>query len=182
MNRKQLATRALVMITARFAGGVRANHARGAAFTSLRDGSQHRKQTSGTPISQMPAPLAIITATSRPTRLVSTLPRNIRQAARRGGSRRSKTANNTDFTTTAPASTRTEPERASAGTMTCMNGTTGSHARAGLATISGMASRRKRQPLSILVASPAQSNDSCICQLSTSLRTITWMSLAALFW
>src|SRR6266404_2007069 len=109
-------------------------------------------------MSQIPALLAIITATSSPTKLVSTLPRNIRQAARRRGRRRSKTANSTDFTTTATASTRIDPERARAGTMTSMNGTTGSHAKAGLATISGTASARKRRSLCMLVASPAQLN------------------------
>src|SRR5450755_1078683 len=94
----QLASSAAVIIPATARGEVRASHARGATLTSLRDGSQHRKQTSGTPTTQIPAPLAIITATSRPTKLVSTLPRNIRQAARRRGRLRSKTVNRADFT------------------------------------------------------------------------------------
>jgi hypothetical protein len=144
MNKTQLASRALVMITATTAGDVRANHAKGATLTSLRDGSQHRRQTSGSPINQIPGELAIITATSSPTKLVSTLPRNIRQAARTGGRRRSKTANSTDFAITATDNTKIDPVRASAGTMTCINGTTGSHAKAGLATVSGIASIRKR--------------------------------------
>src|SRR5580700_1977948 len=128
MNRMQLASRALVMIPATPAADILANHARGAILTSLRDGSQHRTLTSGTPTIQIPTPLAIITPTSTPTKLVSTLPTNIRQAARRCGRLRSNTANNADFTMTAAASTRIEPVNASAGTITCMNGTTGSHA------------------------------------------------------
>src|SRR5208282_2948877 len=151
MNRTQLASMAPVMIMARFAGCVRPNHASGATLTSLLEGSQHKRQTIGTPMSQIPAPLAIIPVTSRPTKLVSTLPRNIRQAARRRVRRRSKTANSADFTTTATASTRIDPEMASGGTMTCINGTTGSHAKAGLATISGTANTKRRQPLAILV-------------------------------
>ena len=110
------------------AADIRANHASGATLTSRRDGSQHRTQTSGTPTTQIPAPLAIIIATSRPTTLVSTLPTSISQAARRRGRRRSNTANSADFTITAAASTRIEPVSASAGIIACINGTTGSHA------------------------------------------------------
>src|ERR1041384_1386084 len=130
MNKMLLATMAPLMIPARVAGKFRAGHVNGAALTSLRVGNQHRKQTTGTPMSQILGELAIIKATSRPTKLVNTLPRNIRQAARRRGSRRSKTANNTDFNTTAITSTSIEPDRATAGTMACINGTTGSHAKA----------------------------------------------------
>ena len=69
-------------------------------------------------------------------RLVSTLPRNILHAARKRERRDSKMANNADFRITATARTSSDLERAIAGAMTCMNGTTGSHARAGLAAIS----------------------------------------------
>jgi hypothetical protein len=84
-------------------------------------------------MSQKLGALAIITATRRPTKLVKILPRNIRQAARTRGSRRSKKANSTHFSTTAAANTSIEPDRAIVGTMTCMNGTTGSHASVGFA-------------------------------------------------
>src|ERR1700721_2746463 len=134
MKKMQLATIAPVMIPARTAGGMRANDASGAVFTSLRDGIQHRPQTSGIAKSQRAGALAIITATTRPTKLVNTLPRNIRQAACKRGSRRSKKANSTDFKTTAIASTTIERDRARVGSMTCINGTTGSHANAGFTT------------------------------------------------
>ena len=92
MNRMQLAIKAPVIATARAAGDMVASHGNGAALTSLREGSQQRKLTSGTPMTQIPAEVAIITATIRPTKLVNTLPRNIRQAACRRGSRLSKKA------------------------------------------------------------------------------------------
>src|SRR5579859_2752329 len=133
MKKMQLATIEPVMSPARTEGGTRVNHVSGAAFTSLRDGIQHRPQTSGTATSQMAGALASITATTKPIKLVNTFPSNIRQAACKRGSRRSKKANSTDFSTTAATSTRIEPDRASAGTVTCMNGTTGSHARVGFA-------------------------------------------------
>ena len=143
-NRMQLATRAVVMIPARPAGDIRDNHASGAALTSLREGSQHRKQTSGTPTNQIPGALAIITATSSPTKLVNTFPRNIRQAAFQRGRRLSKTAKSTDFTTTAKTNTRIEPDRARAGSIACINGTTGSHAKAGLAMKTETPAKRSR--------------------------------------
>src|SRR5215469_5186188 len=143
MNKIQLATIAALMIPAREPGDIWASHANGAALTSLRAGNQHRKQTTGTPMNQALGALAIIIATTRPTKLVNTLPRNIRQAARRRGSRRSKMANSTDFRITAIVSTSIEPDRA-AGTVTSMNGTTGSHAKAGVATRTKTATRRNR--------------------------------------
>ena len=44
-------------------------------------GNQQRKLTTGSPTSKIPGELAIMTATSRPTKLVNILPRNIHQAA-----------------------------------------------------------------------------------------------------
>lgn len=146
------------MVAESAAGDIRASHASGAALTSLRDGSQHREQTTGTPMSQKLGALAIITATSRPTKLVRTFPRNIRQAARKRGSRRSKTANSADFTTTAIARTSIEPDRASAGTMTCMNGTTGSHARVGFAKRIDPPNRRSTWRFPILWTFPCKKN------------------------
>src|SRR6266446_10954461 len=101
MNRIQLINIALVMPVARTAGDLPANQANGAALTSLRAGNQHRRITTGAPKDQPTGELAIITATSRPTKLVNTLPSNIRHAARRRGSRGSNKANSTDFSTTA---------------------------------------------------------------------------------
>jgi len=155
MNRMQLATIAPVMAPATAAGDLRDNQGNGAALTSLRVGSQQRAQTSGAPISQKLGALAIITATRSPTKLVNTLPRNIRQAARRRGSRRSKTANSTDFKTTAIASTRIEPHSASAGTMTCINGTTGSHANAGFATKTETPTSRSIESLGLSTGTPS---------------------------
>ena len=95
-------------------------------------------------------PVAIIIPMIPPTMVVRILPRNIRQAARRRGSPRSKRANSTDFTVTATASTRNDLERASAGAMTCMNGRTGSHAVACIAAIIRKGSNRNRLRLDIL--------------------------------
>ena len=112
-------------------------------------------QVDHAPINQKLGALAIITATRSPTKLVNTLPRNIRQAARRRGSRRSKTANSTDFKTTAIASTRIEPDSASAGTMTCINGTTGSHANAGFAAKTETPTSRSIESLGLSTGTPS---------------------------
>jgi hypothetical protein len=135
MKRMQLARNAAVMIPASVAGDLLPNHKRGACWTSLRTGIQQRRNARGAPTIQT-GPLAIMTATSKPMKLASTLPRNILPAAAIRGRPRSNTVNRTDFTMTAPISTRIDLDKAKAGTMTCMNGRTGSHASAGLAVMS----------------------------------------------
>src|SRR5262249_14740913 len=132
-NKMQLTIIAPVISKARAVGELRASQGKGAALTSLRAGSQHSTITTGAPSNQKVGALAIIMATRTPIKLVSTLPRSIRHAARMRGRRGSKRANSTDLTSTAPTNTTIDPDRAIAGTMTCMNGTTGSQARVGFA-------------------------------------------------